>query len=120
MAVNATYVGGLTVVETVTVGVPDVNTGANANIQHDQFNKTQTLNAGTSPAATVTASFVATLSGGALTLDLTAMTGTNGATVNANGLTPRCIVFQNPATNANPITVAKGASNGYTGLGTSF
>ncbi|VTS03548.1 unnamed protein product [Gemmata massiliana] len=60
------------------------------------------------------------LTAGAGSLDLTALVGINGAAVSLDGLKPRAILFENPATNANPITIAKGAANGYTGLGAAF
>jgi hypothetical protein len=119
MAVSVQFSHQMTVTETLSVSIPDV-VAQNAVVVHDQFNRTATLNASSTPAVSVSASFVATLSGGALTIDLTNMTGTNGAVVNANGLVPRLIKFMNPATNANPITIAKGASNGYTGLGATY
>jgi hypothetical protein len=40
--------------------------------------------------------------------------------VTLSGLTPFMILFQNPSANANAITIAEGASNGYSGLGASF
>jgi hypothetical protein len=40
--------------------------------------------------------------------------------VDLNGLKPRAVLFENPATNANPITIAVGASNGYTGFGADY
>lgn len=120
MAVAVALQHTMSVTETLSVGIPDVSASTNANVTHDQWNTTKSLNSGSSPPVTVSASFLATLSGGALTVDLTAMSGTNGAAVSASGLTPRCIKFQNPSGNANPITIAKGAASGYTGLGATF
>jgi len=56
----------------------------------------------------------ATLSSGAVTIDLTAAPYSGGTKV------PIRMYMLNPASNANPITIAKGASNGYTGFGSSF
>jgi hypothetical protein len=56
----------------------------------------------------------ATLSGGSLTLDLTASPYSGGVKV------PIRAFFLNPASNANNITIAKGATNGYTGFGSTF
>ena len=52
--------------------------------------------------------------GGTATLDMTAAPFSGGTKV------PFRIFVLNPATNANSITIAKGASSGYTGLGTTF
>ena len=78
------------------------------------------MNTNTSPAITKDACFTVTLSGGAATIDLTSITDPNLGTVTFNTLTPITIKFANPSANANNITIAKGASNGYTGLGSSF
>ena len=59
------------------------------------------------------------MTAGAATLDLRACEGTQGA-VDLNGLKPRVIIIEAKAGNANPITIAKGASNGYTGFGAAF
>lgn len=57
-----------------------------------------------------------TLSGGSGTIDLGALTGLQGS-VNLTGLKVQVMKFINPSTNANKITITKGATNGY-GLGT--
>lgn len=65
---------------------------------------------------------VTTVAGGSIplvtaakTLDLTALTalGTAGSTVDMSGLKVQAILLVNPSTNANLITMATGASNGY-------
>lgn len=54
------------------------------------------------------------MSGGAATLDLTAMSNdSDGATINFSGLKVQAIMLTNPSTNANKITATQGASNGY-------
>jgi hypothetical protein len=54
------------------------------------------------------------------TIDMTALVGTNGAAITLNGKKPRAVKLQCPAANTNPITIAKGDSNGYVGFGSSF
>jgi hypothetical protein len=54
------------------------------------------------------------LTGGAATIDLTALTGPNGAAVTFSGLKVIGGVFFLPTTNSGAsLTIAKGASNGY-------
>ena len=74
----------------------------------------------TSPACTKRGGTDFALTGGAGTIDLTAMTGTNGVSVDGTGLRVQFAKFLNPATNANPITVKKGVTNGYDGFGAAF
>lgn len=120
MSVTVTLTQQLTVAETLTTGVPGA-LAAKAVITHDQFNITsKVLNSGSSPAASQASVEVATLSSGALTLDLTALPATNGATHDNTGLKVCAAWFGNPAANANPITVTFGASNGYLLLGSAW
>jgi hypothetical protein len=117
MAVQATVTLGLTVRETVgTDAAGYVSSSQNA-VTYNGGNAEATLNASSTPAATVHAVGKVALSSGTATLDLTSLTGLNGAAVSLSGLKPRVILMHN--TGANAMTVAKGASNGYTGLGSS-
>jgi len=116
MPVSTTLTMAMPTVETLPADVPGANAQQITHNALDIVNKV--LNSGSTPAITLIAVFQAVLSGGALTLDLTSLTGTNGATVNGNGLKVQAIRIQAPATNANPITVVGGASNGYLCFGT--
>lgn len=108
----------LTVTRTFSGG--DVAPGNN-DITVNQLNTSESLSSSTTPAVTKDFDALVTLSGGAATLDLTAITDLLGlGTVTISGLTPAWVKFVNPSTNANAITIAKGASNGYTGFGSSF
>lgn len=69
---------------------------------------------------TKAASFVQALIATAATIDLEALPGVNGATIVGTGLRVQWAAFENPATNANPITISKGAANGYDGFGADF
>ena len=110
MPVAVTYASTLTVVETLSTNVPDATAPT---VTHNGFNRTATLNASSTPPASKMASFQKALSAGAATIDLTALTGTNGATVDFTGLKMASVKFQNPATNANAITVKAGAATAY-------
>lgn len=71
------------------------------------------LSATTSPVASKVAAYEITLSSGAATIDLTALPQAGGGTQSVNGLLARYIVLVNPVSNANNITIADGATNGY-------
>ena len=87
------------------------------------INQGGTLNATSTPAATKQSYFTITMTAGAATLDLTAIPGLNvNETIDGTGLKVRLLQFYAPATNANPVTAAKGGSNGYglTAAGTTW
>lgn len=113
MAVTVTYAATCTVAETLAE-----NTGSAAAasrlVTHSEYNESATLNSGTTPPVTKCAHFLATLSGGALTIDLTAMTGTNGATIDGTGLKVQVVRVKNLG--ANSLVVSAGASNGHSGF----
>lgn len=92
----------------------DANTGglaANAQpVRYSGYDFDKTLNATSSPAATKSAFFLLTLTAGAATINLAALTGTNGATVDGTGLKVRAFRFR--PLGANGMTVVPGASNG--------
>lgn len=108
----------LTVSETVTS--PDA-AAANATVKHDQFNVSKTANSSAPYSVTLTASQEIALVAGAKTIDLTALIGTNLGAVSLDTKKPIWLLIKNKSTNVGgPMTFAKGASNGYTGLGASF
>lgn len=96
--------------------------GSDSTVTTDGLNTTETLTAATDPPVTKYSAFQQALSGGAATIDLTSLPDSNGvaAMVTLTGLKPQVMKLRNLATNANAITIAKGASNGYTGFGASF
>ena len=61
-----------------------------------------------------------TMDGGAATLDLQAIVGTNGAVVDMSGLKVKYAWLRNTSTNASNITVTFGASNPYYLFGAAF
>jgi len=119
MSVAATVTSGLTVVETLGGNRPFA-ADAKAKVTHDQLNTVAALGAATSPPATAVAAFQAAMTGGAATIDLTDLLGTNDLPVDGTGLRVQAVKVRNPGTNANPITISKGASNGYNGFGADF
>jgi hypothetical protein len=86
----------------------------------DSMGTNVVLDANSTPAITSDACFDLTLSGGAASLDFTAMVDPNLGSISITGLTPYFFKLINPLTNANPISIAKGASNGYAGFGSTF
>lgn len=109
-SVAVTYEAKVTVVETLpnnTGSAPD-NT---RKITHTNYNESATLNSTSTPPATLNAQWLQALTAGAATVNLTALTGTNGATIDGTGLKPQIIRIKNLG--ANTLTIKKGAANGH-------
>jgi hypothetical protein len=100
----------LTARETLGTNVP---AASKPTLVHDAFNSQGTMQTGTTPPATKFAAFQKALVAGVGTIDLTALTGTNGVTVDGTGLKVQAIRIQNPSTNTRAVIVQPGASNGY-------
>jgi hypothetical protein len=117
MSVSATFISALTITE------PSAETlvqSTDNTISYVGPNQSLTLTGLTSPAVSKQAAFEVTMSGGAATIDMQALVGALGSIVDGTGLKVQMIKFTNKATNANAITIAEGASNGYELLGGSF
>jgi len=117
MSVQAILTSNLTVQETII--------GADSNAQTIQFSGLNengvAYNAGTAVPVSKQSNFSQALTSGAATVNLAALPGlTSDETVVGTGLRIQLMKISAPATNANPITIAKGASNGHTGLGSSW
>lgn len=119
MSVSAVVDMNVTVTETLETNVGGLSSTARS-VTHNGYNSSRTINSGSAQPATKVASFEKDLSGGAATIDLTSITGTNGATVNLNGLKVQAFKVKAKSANANPITLTEGASNGYELLGASW
>jgi len=115
MTVSVAVTLSVKTTETLTSNVPAASARGNA-ITHDGFDTTLALNASSTPPATVCAYFTKALSSGTATIDLTALTGTQG-TVDGTGLKVQSLIFKNAA--ANQVTISKGATNGYSIFGAS-
>ncbi len=109
------YQSHVTTKETVTSGADDV---ATPTVQHSGFDTEVTLNATSGSPISKFASGIIALSTGAVTIDLTNLTGYGGASVTLNAL--KVQVFKVKNNGAAAMTFAKGASNGYTGFGSAF
>ena len=79
-----------------------------------------TLNSTSTPDAEDCAAMIIALVAGAKTIDLTSLAHEGGATKSANGKKIRAWLFFNLAANTGNIVVTKGASNGYSPVGTTF
>lgn len=120
-AVKITWEIKSTVVETLSAtAAPFAATGA-AKVTHSALNVSKVLDANSAAGTNVTKVVhgTITLTAGAATLNLASVHGTEG-TEDLTGLKIRTVQFMAKAANANPITIAKGAANGYTGLGAAF
>lgn len=112
MAVSVNYALQVNCDETLSGSqVPAVATGGNV-LRHTGYSKSGTLNATTSVPATKWAAFLQALSAGAATIDLTAVTGTQG-TVTFSGLKIQLFMATATTGNTGAITLTEGASNGY-------
>lgn len=116
MSVTAKLLQQLTVTETLDTGVDAVESPV---VVHNAFNVSQTLNASSTVPATKVASDTAALVAGAKTIDLTALPGVGGGTVDGTGLKLQAVLIKNPAGNGT-LTVTKGASNGYALWGSTY
>lgn len=119
MAVRTQWAMQIETQETLTSGVPALTaTGAGSSLIHNGYNAGGTIHATSSVPATKCWYGTATLSAGALTLDLTALaTGTQG-TVDLTGLKVQVMTIRNPS--AALITLTEGAANGYEILGNTW
>ena len=93
-------------------------TAAQTQITHKNFDEGATLTGVSTPAVSKIAAAVVALVAGAKTLDLTALTGTNGAAVTMNGL--KIVLFRIKNLGASVMTFTEGAANGYELAGTGW
>ena len=123
MSVSLTYISNLTAAETLTTGVPAAS-ATKAVVTHDAWNTTATTVtlAAETPAIATTkiAAFEQALAAGAATIDLEALSGTNGATVVGTGLRIQAMKVRGKSTNDDPVSITIGAANGYDGFGAAF
>ena len=120
MSVSLAYQTNVTVTEILETNVPAASSNANKEVKHTGFNQSSALTATTTPPVTTVAAFEQALTAGAATIDLQALTGSNGAAVDGTGLKVQAMKFRNKSTNSNTMTLAIGAANGYDAWGTSF
>jgi hypothetical protein len=118
MTISAAWAMTLTVTETLSG--PFVSaTAKDKDLVVNGLNKSGTINAGSTPPATLHAAYTLALTGGAGQLDLRALLGSQGIAVDGNGLKVQACILVNPSSNANTITITNGSTNGYTLFGAS-
>lgn len=118
MSVQAVFKSVITVVETIEGEFVDPS---DATVTVNGMNEEETFTGATSVPVTKQTAFEQALSSGTAIIDLTALTGlTEEETIDGTGLKVQLCKLVNPDTNANAITIAEGASNGYAMLGASF
>lgn len=117
MSVSLAYDFKATVTEVVT-GNTDAYSSSNRTVISDQFNESGTLTSATTPPVTKSAKFVKALAVGAGTIDLTSLTGANGASVDGTGL--KVQLFRMKNLGANPMTITFGAATPYALAGATF
>lgn len=115
---KATIEGNMTILRKLATA-PAANASRNY-VTLDGYDNTHELTASTTPDADYGDAFELTLTAGAVTLDLTAITGPDAGTISYSGKKIRAIKFRAKSTSAGAFTIAKGASNGYTGFGSAF
>jgi hypothetical protein len=111
MSLTVTYAATCSVAETLASNTGSAPASTRL-VTHTDYNESASLNSGTTPPVTTCAHFLATLSSGTLSVDLRALTGTNGAEIDGNGLKVQVLRIKNLG--ANSLTVSEGASNGHT------
>ncbi len=117
MSVSLNYTSKVLATETLETNVPAAN---DKQVSHNGYDTTATANGSSTPPVSKCAYFEKALSGGAASIDLTALVGTNGAAVDGTGLRVQFLKVRNKSASAANITISKGASNGYDGFGSSF
>ena len=99
------------------LGGDDVPAGSQ--IIHNQYDDNITLTASSTPNITGAAFETIAMSAGSTSIDLTSLL-LNGTAVSFSGKKLRTLKIKALPGNGANITIVKGASNGYTGLGSSF
>jgi hypothetical protein len=115
MAISAEIRVQATVTETLTGD----DLVANTQIVHSGYDVSRTYSGTTTPDITKCSFQTVAMTAGAATIDMTALL-LNGVAVTLSGLEPRVIRATALTGNAGNITIAKGASNGYDGMGAAF
>lgn len=111
-AITAHYDVKLEVDETLALS-QDLAAGETTFTHETTLTTRDTLNASSTPAVTKVFSDSLNLSGGAATLDLTALTGPASVTVDFTGLKVQLVKLACPTANTGGITVDRGATNAY-------
>lgn len=113
MALTANHRALCEVIETLSLGL---DVASNPSITHQISGISGVLNASSTPPGSQVFSDRRTLTAGADTLDLTALTNSIGAALDLTGLKVQLLLIKGATTNTGDIVVATGASNGYPGI----
>lgn len=106
MSVEFSYASSIIAVETLEANVPAARP-SNAQVRHDLYNTVLTAQA-----AEECAFFEVQLTGGDGAIDFTALPSTNGREVDGTGLLVKALKFMAPETNAEPVAIEAGESDG--------
>jgi len=118
MTVSVNYKSEVTTTEDITTNTPAV-TAAKDSIIHDAFNTAETIDASSTVPATNAIFIEQALTAGAVTVDLTSLTGVNNLVTDGTGLKVQVFKIKNKAGNAS-MNFSVGASNGYDLAGAGF
>lgn len=116
MALTLTFTPTIQAAETLESGV---TFASDTSITHAISDLSLALTGSSSPPVSKIAEGRKAMSGGAGTIDFSAIAGANGATQDMTGLKLRFAIFRNPSTNTGSISIVDGASNGYNIFGDS-
>lgn len=119
MACTLTYVSQVQAVETIEANVPFAAANSRV-ITHGLFNSSETLTGSTAVPVVVPVYTEFALSSGALTIDLRSILGSGNSPFDLNGMKVQVVKLRCKSSNANPITISEGATNGYELLGNGF
>lgn len=111
MSVSAVIKISIAATETLTTTESPLIDSTDASIK-EKIAVDLTLNGSSTPDAEMHAAMQVAMVAGAATIDFTALTRHGGGAVSFSGKNVRSVVLQNPATNANDITINVGAANG--------
>ena len=117
MSLAVAYTSGLTVTEVLADA--DLNASGRT-LTHSANSTSGSFNSASTPPVTTRARMNYTMVSGSGSIDLRALIGSNGAAVDGNGLRAQFVKLTALGTNANAITISKGVSSGYDGLGAAF
>jgi hypothetical protein len=119
MSISLSYVSNLTVTEVLANNTVSYSAG-NRTVKSTLFNTAGTYGAASTPAVSAHAASEVSLTAGAATLDLSALTGANGVEVDLSAKAVKFAKFMADAENEDAITITPAVSDGYELLGSSF
>lgn len=110
MSIDGKFLLSMTMRETLET---NVDGASSPRITHDKFNKSERISASTTPPGTKMVADTKALVAGAATIDLTALPGPGGGTIDATDLKLLAWFFGNRAGNTGDLTITPGAASPY-------